>query len=136
MGDDLSVRLIEWIELLTTLGADKIFLYNLEVHPNVTKVLEHYTAQGKVDVTPISLPGHQLEVRDEHIQGNTNPNLQDESASCTCVCPKGRRKEESTTLFSPNQDKGPRHFQYDNDKIFKTALKIQQTHAKFGRWRC
>ena len=27
--------------------------------PNVTKVLEHYTAQGKVDVTPISLPGHQ-----------------------------------------------------------------------------
>merc|ERR1719309_936731 len=57
--DDLSVRLMEWIELLTTLGADKIFLYNLEVHPNVTKVLEHYTAQGKVDVTPISLPGHQ-----------------------------------------------------------------------------
>merc|ERR1719264_2519556 len=57
--DDLSVRLIEWIELLTTLGADKIFLYNLEVHPNVTKVLEHYTSQGKVDVTPISLPGHQ-----------------------------------------------------------------------------
>jgi len=29
------------------------------VHPNVTKVLEHYTSQGKVDVTPISLPGHQ-----------------------------------------------------------------------------
>ena len=29
--DDLSVRLAEWIELLTTLGADKIFLYNLEV---------------------------------------------------------------------------------------------------------
>ena len=57
--DDLSVRLTEWIELLTSLGADKIFLYNLEVHPNVTKVLEHYTEQGKVDVTPISLPGHQ-----------------------------------------------------------------------------
>ena len=36
--DDLSVRLVEWIELLNTLGADKIFLYNLEVHPNVTKV--------------------------------------------------------------------------------------------------
>ena len=57
--DDLSVRLIEWIELLNTLGAAKIFLYNLEVHPNVTKVLEFYSAQGKVDVTPISLPGHQ-----------------------------------------------------------------------------
>ena len=36
--DDLSIRLTEWIELLTTLGADKIFLYNLEVHPNITKV--------------------------------------------------------------------------------------------------
>ena len=57
--DDLSVRLIEWIELLNTLGAEKIFLYNLEVHPNVTKVLDHYSAQGKVDVTPISLPGKQ-----------------------------------------------------------------------------
>ena len=57
--DDLSVRLIEWIEVLNTLGAEKIFLYNLEVHPNVTKVLDHYSAQGKVDVTPISLPGHQ-----------------------------------------------------------------------------
>jgi len=98
----------------------------------------------QVGISPISSPHPQRlrllemggEVRDEHIQGNTNPNLQDESASCTCVCPKGRRKEESTTLFSPNQDKGPRHFQYDNDKIFKTALKIQQTHAKFGRWRC
>jgi len=57
--DDLSVRLIEWIELLTTLGADKVFLYNLEVHPNVTRVLDYYTKQGKVDVTPISLPGYQ-----------------------------------------------------------------------------
>ena len=36
--DDLSARLIEWIELLNSMGADKIFLYNLEVHPNVTKV--------------------------------------------------------------------------------------------------
>ena len=32
-------RLVEWFELLAALGADKIFLYNLEVHPNVTKVL-------------------------------------------------------------------------------------------------
>jgi len=57
--DDLSVRLVEWIELLNTLGADKIFLYNLEVHPNVTKVLDHSSSLGLVDVTPISLPGYQ-----------------------------------------------------------------------------
>ena len=36
--DDLSIRLTEWIEVLGSLGADKIFLYNLEVHPNITKV--------------------------------------------------------------------------------------------------
>ena len=36
--DDLSIRLTEWIEVLGALGADKIFLYNLEVHPNITKV--------------------------------------------------------------------------------------------------
>jgi len=57
--DDLSVRLVEWLELLHTLGAHKIFLYNLEVHPNVTKVLDHYVKQGIVDLTPISLPGYQ-----------------------------------------------------------------------------
>ena len=31
-------RLIEWIEVLRALGADHIFSYLLEVHPNVTKV--------------------------------------------------------------------------------------------------
>ena len=55
--EDLSVRLIEWFELLHLLGANKIFLYNLEVHPNVTKVLDYYENKGYVDVTPISLPG-------------------------------------------------------------------------------
>jgi len=58
-SDDLSVRLAEWIETLVALGADTVFLYSLEVHPNITKVLEHYSEEGVVDVTPISLPGHQ-----------------------------------------------------------------------------
>ena len=39
--DDLSVRMVEWLEVLKALGADKIFLYNLDVHPNVRKVLIH-----------------------------------------------------------------------------------------------
>ncbi|XP_040563465.1 uncharacterized protein [Lepeophtheirus salmonis] len=56
---DLSVRLVEWIETLHTLGADKVFLYNLEIHPNVTKVLNYYVKKGLVDLTPISLPGYQ-----------------------------------------------------------------------------
>ena len=34
------MRMAEWIELLHALGADKIFLYDLGVHPNVTKVVD------------------------------------------------------------------------------------------------
>lgn len=57
--DDLSVRLVEWIELLGILGADKVFFYELQVHPNITKVLKHYTERGRVQVTPLTLPGGQ-----------------------------------------------------------------------------
>jgi hypothetical protein len=39
LHDDLSVRMVEWIEMLNILGADKIFLYELAVHPNISKVL-------------------------------------------------------------------------------------------------
>ncbi|XP_055380469.1 uncharacterized protein LOC129611370 [Condylostylus longicornis] len=60
--DDLSVRLIEWIELLNILGADKIYFYELQVHPNITKVLKHYEQMGKVRVTPLTLPGGQPNV--------------------------------------------------------------------------
>ena len=59
-NDDLSVRLIEWIELLHILGVDKIFFYNLEVHPNVTKVLNYYEDKSYIDLTPISLPGRRF----------------------------------------------------------------------------
>ncbi|XP_077295621.1 uncharacterized protein LOC143917881 [Arctopsyche grandis] len=57
--EDLSVRLVEWLELLYLLGADKVFFYQLQVHPNITKVLQHYEQQGKVSVTPLTLPGGQ-----------------------------------------------------------------------------
>lgn len=48
LHEDLSVRLIEWIELLNLLGADKVFFYELQVHPNISKVLKHYEQEGKV----------------------------------------------------------------------------------------
>ncbi|ENN71839.1 hypothetical protein YQE_11458, partial [Dendroctonus ponderosae] len=57
LHEDLSVRLVEWIELLNLLGADKVFLYQLQVHPNITKILDHYEKEGKVQVTPITLAG-------------------------------------------------------------------------------
>lgn len=45
---DLSTRLIEWIELLLIFGVDKIYFYNLEVHPNVEAVLNYYKNLGNV----------------------------------------------------------------------------------------
>ncbi|XP_012220874.2 uncharacterized protein [Linepithema humile] len=62
LHEDLSVRLIEWIELIHLLGADKIYFYELQVHPNVTKVLRHYQRLGMVHVTPLTLPGGQPNV--------------------------------------------------------------------------
>lgn len=56
---DISVRLVEWIEILQLLGANKIFLYELEVHPNISKVLRHYQNTGLVEVTPLTLAGEQ-----------------------------------------------------------------------------
>ena len=57
--EDMSVRLVEWLELLKILGASKVFLYDLEVHPNISKVIDHYSQEGLVEVTKISLPGNQ-----------------------------------------------------------------------------
>ena len=37
-GEITLFRLVEWVEMVTALGAEKIFIYNLEVHPNITKV--------------------------------------------------------------------------------------------------
>lgn len=59
LHEDLSVRLVEWIELLRILGASKIFLYDLEIHPNISKVLNYYQQNGAVELTKITLPGHQ-----------------------------------------------------------------------------
>ena len=36
--DDVSVRLIEWLEVLRSMKVDKINLYVLHAHPNVIKV--------------------------------------------------------------------------------------------------
>lgn len=59
LHEDISVRLVEWLELLRLLGASKVFLYDLEVHPNISKVLNYYRDQGLVELTKITLPGNQ-----------------------------------------------------------------------------
>ncbi|KAK4877832.1 hypothetical protein RN001_010338 [Aquatica leii] len=57
--EDISSVLTEWIEMMTLLGAHKIFLYNLHVHPNVSKVLKYYEDRGRVEVVPLTLPAGQ-----------------------------------------------------------------------------
>lgn len=59
LHEDLSFRLVEWIELLLLLGAEHVYMYELQVHPNVRHVLQHYTDRGLVTVTPLTLPGAQ-----------------------------------------------------------------------------
>lgn len=57
--DDVSIRLVEWIEMLNLLGASKIFLYELDVHKNISKVLNYYQQRGMVELSPLTLPGDQ-----------------------------------------------------------------------------
>lgn len=57
LHEDVSIRLIEWIELIHLLGADKIYFYQFQVHPNVSRMLQYYEQQGKVEVVQLSLPG-------------------------------------------------------------------------------
>ena len=37
-SEDISIKLVEWIEISRALGAAKIFLYKLDVHSNILKV--------------------------------------------------------------------------------------------------
>ncbi|XP_022657968.1 uncharacterized protein LOC111248999 [Varroa destructor] len=81
LKDDLSVRLVEWIELLNILGAKKIFFYELEVHPNISKVLQHYVGKGIVDNTPLTLPGDMPNLpalRHQFLKQRTNHKRQNE----------------------------------------------------------
>ncbi|CAM1329109.1 Uncharacterised protein g9923 [Pycnogonum litorale] len=55
----MVTRLIEWLELIRILGADKVFVYDLNVHPDTYKVLKYYEEIGFVDVKPLTLPGDQ-----------------------------------------------------------------------------
>ncbi len=51
-------RLVEWIELLSILGADKIFLYTYGIPREMLRVLQHYEKKGVVDLTEFSMSGH------------------------------------------------------------------------------
>lgn len=54
---DISARLAEWLEIQRLLGAHKVYMYDIAIHPNVRKVLNFYQSEGFVEVRPITLVG-------------------------------------------------------------------------------
>ncbi|XP_054088592.1 uncharacterized protein LOC105208718 isoform X2 [Zeugodacus cucurbitae] len=52
---DMGPRLVEWLEMQRLLGARKVITYKLALHPNLERVLEHYVAEGFVEVHPLSM---------------------------------------------------------------------------------
>ncbi|XP_014675455.1 PREDICTED: uncharacterized protein LOC106815505 [Priapulus caudatus] len=57
--DDISLQLVEWIELHALLGAARILFYVYHVPRSVDAVLRHYSRQGLVQLIPATLPGGQ-----------------------------------------------------------------------------
>ena len=53
---DSTMQLIEWIEILIILGANKIIINIIRVHPNVMSVLEFYEKNGKVELILMTAP--------------------------------------------------------------------------------
>lgn len=56
---DVSLRIIEWIEMIKILGGGHVFMSQLHVHKNISKVLDHYFSTGFITVTNFTLPGNQ-----------------------------------------------------------------------------
>lgn len=53
---DLTSRLLEWLELQFILGADVISVYKYHLHPRTMKVLESYAQSGRLVVHEHQLP--------------------------------------------------------------------------------
>ena len=51
-----SLYLSAWIEILLELGADKIFTYNLEINPDIGRVLKYYESINKLDLRKTYVP--------------------------------------------------------------------------------
>ncbi|XP_030374799.1 uncharacterized protein LOC115624281 [Scaptodrosophila lebanonensis] len=55
--DDMSWRLIEWLELMRLLGTSKVIFYSSPMHANISRVLQHYMEESPdfVELRPLSL---------------------------------------------------------------------------------
>ncbi|CEF64499.1 Domain of unknown function DUF23 domain-containing protein [Strongyloides ratti] len=56
-NQDLSIKLLEWIEWQKYFGINHITLYTYTIHENMEKVLKYYSDIGYITVVPITLPG-------------------------------------------------------------------------------
>ena len=88
--EDKSVEIVEWIEIIRSMGAD-IFMYHFDIHPNISKVnlnfdpkslkiiffipkvLDHYSNKDYVDVTHVTVPGPDFNIpilQFQYLMGN------------------------------------------------------------------
>ncbi|GIY70779.1 hypothetical protein CDAR_73461 [Caerostris darwini] len=54
---DISLKLLEWMELQFLLGADRIAVYKYHLHPRTLKMLQTYEIQRRVTIIEHTLPG-------------------------------------------------------------------------------
>lgn len=55
-----TLKLVEWIEHVLILGADKIIFHIIDVHPKILKVLKFYQVQEKVKIERMTIPDELL----------------------------------------------------------------------------
>ena len=53
---DEPFSLVEWLELMRRQGHEKILVYPQSLPPGMTRVMEHYEAEGFVETRPFSYP--------------------------------------------------------------------------------
>ena len=59
-NQDISVQLLEWLELNRALEVDKVFLYVLQLQDRTLRALEHHSRElGFLELTDLPLPGDQ-----------------------------------------------------------------------------
>lgn len=56
--NDQSVILIEWLEYLFSMGVSKVYIYVLNIHANMWKILHYYLSVGKIEIRRHSLSGN------------------------------------------------------------------------------
>lgn len=66
---DMTMQLVEWIEILLILGADKIFIAAIEVHPEMAIMFDHYAKTGKVEVEILPPPDDNISVLQNEVFG-------------------------------------------------------------------